>query len=218
MRNSFLLLPWVLLISCASTTKLSDDDRAVKIGYNLHVGSSWGGVIEDATIDAVTGATKFGFNIGVHPTIDIRGRMIETGLDYIQYNQSFSYQDSEAGFNGERKLNYGELRVPVTYNFQLFRDKDNEGILQLKLGLSAGYRIHENIEDSGNNPAFTFDKFSIGPTLGVSIVPFKISENYKLGLYFDVMRGSKVYTDEYTVINDFGQLSSIKFGLMLRMR
>lgn len=212
----FVLL--VLLISSASTTKSTEDDPKLKIAYNFHAGSSWGGIIEDGTIDAVSGATKFGLNLGVHPTFDINGRMLETGLDYIQYNQSFTYQDAETGYDGVRNLNYGELRVPLTYNFQLFRDENNEGILQLKLGFSAGYRIHEKIEHSGSTPNFSFDKFSIGPSFGIAVIPFNISDNYKLGFYVDFMRGSKVYSDDYTEVNDSGQLSNLKFGLMLRMR
>lgn len=209
MRYLFLIIPAIcLLTGCAAT----------KTTYNIQAGGSWGGIIEDTEIDAVTGATGMGISLGVHPAFHIHRRMLETGVDFLTYNQFFTYSDNEENYDGKRDFKFGELRVPITYNFQLFRDNNDEGLLQIKLGLSAGYLLYENINDSGTVPDYTFDKFSIGPTLGLSIIPIKLGDKLQLGLYLDVVRASKVYKDHYITTDNIGNLSNLKFGAVLKIQ
>lgn len=209
MRNLYLYIPILILIAgCAS----------VKPTYNVQAGGSWGGIIEDTEIDAVTGATKMGISLGVHPNINIGRRLVETGLDFLTYNQSWTYLDAGENYDGNRDLNYGEVRVPLTYNFQLFRDKNDEGLIQIKLGLSAGYILYHKFSDSGTVPDYTLDNFSIGPSFGISTIPIKLNEKLQLGFYLDALRGSKVYKDQYITTDNVGNVSNIKFGAVLKIR
>lgn len=209
MRYLLFAIPLLLLLSgCAS----------IKTTYNVQAGVSWGGIIEDSEIDAVTGATNLGVSLGVHPNIYIGRRLAETGLDFLTYNQSWTYLDAGENYDGRRNLKFGELRVPLTYNFQLFRNSDDEGLLQLKLGLSAGYILYHNFTDTGTVPDYSLDNFSIGPSFGISTIPIKLNDNLQLGFYLDVLRGSKVYKDEYITSDNVGNISNIKFGAVLKIR
>ncbi len=209
MRVPFFILPlFVLLSGCA----------AIETTYDIQAGANWGGIIENSDIDAVSGATRASANIGIHPVFDIRGRMVETGIDFLNYNQSFTYMDITENYDGKRDFRYGELRLPLTYNIQFFRDENNRGRLLLKLGLSGGYRIYENIEDSGTVPDYTFNRFSLGPVFGLSSTPLKISDRLDMGFYFDFMRGTKIYDDFYISPELMGNISNIKFGVVLKVK
>lgn len=209
MRFIYLTIPVIFLLTgCAS----------IKTTYNVQAGASWGGIIEDTEIDAVTGATNLGVSLGVHPAININRRMVETGLDFLTYHQSWTYLDAGENFDGTRDFKYGELRVPLTYNLQLFRNSDDEGLIQLKLGLSAGYIIYHKFADSGTVPDYSLDNFSIGPSFGISTIPIKLNDKLQLGFYLDALRGSKVYKNHYITTDNVGNISNIKFGAVLKIR
>ncbi len=219
MRSLFLIILLIyLLLGCSTTSKVENRNQKIITTHDIQVGRNWGGIIEDAKIDAVTGATKSSINIGYHPAFNICGKMIETGIDFLNYSQSFTYFDNTNNYDGKREFRYAEFRLPLTYNFQLFRDNNNEGLLKIKLGISSGYRIYENIKHSGETPDYTFDKFSIGPTLGLSTTPFKLNNKLKLGIYIDFVRASKVYKDYYTTTNEVGNMSNLKFGIVLKIK
>ena len=218
MKNLFVIIPTLcLLMGCSTTSKVENSKQNI-ITYNIQVGTSWGGIIEDTKIDAVTGATSSSINFGFHPEFNILDKNIETGIDFLYYKQSFTYLDNVEGFDGKREFRFAELRVPLTYNFQLFKNEYSEGRLLIKLGLSAGYRVYENIEQIGTVPDYTFDEFSIGPTLGLSTTPFTINNKLKLGFYLDLVRGSKVYEDPYITTDEVGNMSNMKFGILLKFR
>jgi hypothetical protein len=199
---------FLLLAGCA----------AVETTCDIQAGGSWGGIIEDNGVDAVSGATKLRPGIGIHPVFTIKDRMIETGLDFLSYNQTFTYLDNTENYNGTREFSYGELRLPLTYNIQFFRDENRQGKLLLKLGISGGLRIYENIRDNGAVPDYTFDRFSLAPTFGLSSVPLRINDRLSLGLYFDFMRGTVIYNDFYTSADLAGNISNLKFGAVLRLK
>ncbi|KPL13888.1 MAG: hypothetical protein AMS26_12770 [Bacteroides sp. SM23_62] len=208
MKYICLTIPVIFLLAGCAVTKTS---------YHIQAGGSWGGIIEDTKMDAVTGATKMGVNLGVHPAVNINRRLVETGLDFLTYNQSWMYFDAGENYDGKRDLKFGELRFPLTYNFQLFRDSNDEGQLQIKLGLSAGYILYHKFTDSGTVPDYTLDNFSIGPAFGLSTIPIKLNDKLQLGLYLDFVRVSKVYKDLYITTDNVGNLSNIKFGAVLRI-
>ncbi len=209
MRFIFLTITVIfLLIGCAS----------IKTTYHVQAGGSWGGIIEDTEIDGVTGATNWGVSLGVHPNFYIGRRLLETGLDFLTYHQSWTYLDTGENYDGTRDLKFGELRIPLTYNFQLFRNSDDEGLIQLKLGLSAGYIIYHNFSDTEVVPDYSLDNFSIGPAFGLSTIPIKLNDRLQLGIYLDFVRTSKVYKDFYITTDNVGNLSNIKFGAVLKIR
>jgi hypothetical protein len=124
--------------------------------------------------------------LDVHPAVNINRRLVETGLDFLTYNQSWTYLDANENYDGKRDLKFGELRVPLTYNFQLFRDNNDKGLLQIKIGLSAGYILYNNITDNGTVPDYTLDNFSIGPSFGLSPIPIKLNEKLELGVLLKI--------------------------------
>lgn len=218
MKNICLILSLCLLLGCSTTSEVANSNQKLLNSHNFQAGGSWGGIIEDTKIDAVSGATKSSVNIGFHPTLNIHGHLIETGIDFLHYNQTFTYFDNTNNYDGKREFNYSEIRLPITYNFQFLKNTNNEGQLIIKLGMSLGYRISENIKNSGEVPDYTFDKFSIGPTLGLSTIPFKLNDKYRLGIYVDFVRASKIYKDYYTVADDLGNMSNLKFGIVLNIK
>ena len=56
--------------------------------------------------DAITGATKSSFNAGIHSEINIKGHVIETGLDHFGFDQSVTYDLSSFNVNGKRDLQF----------------------------------------------------------------------------------------------------------------
>ncbi len=204
-----------ILLSCATTSDV--EKEKVGVSYDIRAGAGWGGIIEDTQVDAVTGATNLGFTAGIHPAINIHGYVVETGIDVQTYSQSFTYNDPDAGFDGKRDFSLTELSIPLTYNFQFFNNSDLESIVQVRLGLTAGYIISDKITNNGTVPEYTLDNFSIGPTLGLTAIPFKLSDNMRLGFYFDLTRASEVYKDIY-ITEDSGDMSSLRLGLFVKFK
>lgn len=216
MKHLIVIVSSILLISgCAATSDI--DNENVNVTFNIRAGAGWGGIIEDTKIDAVTGATNIGFTSGVHSSINIYGHMIESGLDMQTYNQSYTYNDELESFNGKRDFSLTEISIPLTYNFQFINDADMESILHIKLGLSGSYIVSADIKDNGTPPDYSLRKFSIGPTFGISVIPFRLTDTMKLGFYFDLTRGSKIYDDFY-ISSDAGYMSGMKFGLLLKIK
>lgn len=214
---TFGLLIIMLVARCTTTSNLTGKQTKTTVMHNLQIGSSWGGIIENMEVDAVTGATKNRLNAGYHAVIKVQNKMLETGVDLLNYQQSFTFTDTD-NYNGKRNFNYREVRLPLTYNFQLWRNKNNNGIFRVKTGLSAGYRYYQKIEDSGNLPGYSFKRFSMGPTLGISLLPISITDDLSIGTYIDFLLASKVYNDYYTKAPDIGNMSYIKFGIFLELK
>jgi hypothetical protein len=159
-----------------------------------------------------------GVSLGVHPDFYIGRRLLETGFDLLTYHQSWTYLDAGENYDGTRDFKFCELRVPLTYNFQLFRNSDDEGLFQLKLGLSAGNIIYHKFTNNGTVPDYSLDNFSIGPSFGISTIPIRLNDKLKLGFYLDALKGSKVYKDHYITTDNIGNISNIKFGAVLQLR
>jgi len=78
-----------------------------------------------SNIDTITGATKIFYNAGIHTEINLKGHFIETGLDYISFDQSVEYELPSLSVAGNRALSFHQLRLPLTYNLQLFKNRQN---------------------------------------------------------------------------------------------
>lgn len=141
---------------------------------------------------------------------------METGLDYISFKQDFTYLDHSQGIDGTRDFSYHQLRLPVTYNFQFFKNNDNKPLLIFKAGLSFGYTFSKTIIDNGALPDYSMNKFDFAPTIGLASYPIKINNKYDLGFYLDLFRSGKFYEDIYN--KEMGNLSNLKFGLILRFQ
>ncbi|MCD4737412.1 MAG: outer membrane beta-barrel protein [Bacteroidales bacterium] len=206
------------LIGCGVSEKSTSvkDEKKVTVYYSFRGGINQGGFTEDQTLDAISGATSMSYGFGVHPEINIRGKTIETGIDILGYNQTINYYDPDKEFVGERKFKYQELRLPITYNFKFLKNLSNCDYIHLKLGVSGGYLINKNTEQIGDIPEYSLKKFSIGPTLGLSFAPIRLSKSFKLGGYIDFYRGSRVYEDYYHNTSETGHTTYLMAGLQFK--
>lgn len=82
--------------------------------------------------------------------------------------------------------------------------------------MSVGYTFSKSVTESGNIPDYKFTNWDYGPTLGISIYPLQLKQSYRIGLYFDLYRGSQIYEDIYHQAEGIGEQSFIKFGIVLQ--
>lgn len=207
-----------LIVGCMTSNNIINKDKKTTniSSFSFLSSLSSGGIIEDTEIDAVSGATSLTYSAGVHSEINIRGHILETGLDYISFKQDFTYLDHSQGIDGTRDFSYHQLRLPVTYNFQFFKNNENKPLLIFKAGLSVGYTFSKTITDNGALPDYRMNKFNFAPTIGLASYPIKINNKYDLGFYLDLFRSGKFYEDVYN--KEMGNLSNLKFGLILRFQ
>ncbi len=208
------------------TAEIDAITGATGLSFAVLGGATYGGIVDNhdaseiegtSDVDAITGATKIAYNAGVHSIFKGHGRTIEIGLDYISFNQSVKYNLPSLSVNGTRSFEFQQIRLPLTYNFEFFKNDLNQPKLALKLGFSAGYTFSktiENSEDSENMPAYEFTDWEIGPAFGLCFYPFDFSQSYRLGLYMDAYRGRKIYEDVYHDEIFLGDNSFLKFGVI----
>lgn len=125
------------ILSCSMTKNslIRDNDNPEKHStISILAGLSSGGLVDNtemsgitgvSNIDAITGATKTLYNAGIHSEINLKGHVIETGLDYISFDQSVEYKMPSLSVNGQRDIQFHQLRLPLTYNFRFFRNSQN---------------------------------------------------------------------------------------------
>ncbi len=219
----------LILTSCIATEKA---ERRIKLsvsgGYNT------GGIVEntdlslvpnianvsETNVDAFTGATKGGANAGLHVNKPLRYGEIETGIIYMYNQQLFIYSDYENRFVGTRKINVNQVMLPVSYNFSLLKSILPNYDIQLKLG----FLRQRNFIDVTDNeiislPDYSIKKWTAGAIMGFSVNPFLFSDGSKLGLYFDLYRGTSMYNDFYNQ-EDFEMPGSafLKIGLRYQFK
>lgn len=195
----------ILLINSCSVTDKSK--REFKI--SVQAGLNKGGITEntDFTVvpnaepafgkpDAYSGATSMGGNIGVHVNKPLVYGEIESGLDYMFNNQTFTYNDQGNMHNGVRKLSVNQVMIPLTYNFELFKRVLPNAEIQFKLGYM-GQVNFVSANGTGILPEYTINKWSNGAVFGISAYPLKFANGAKLGFYFDAYRGTRIYQDYY---------------------
>ncbi|MDF1546993.1 MAG: hypothetical protein P1P88_04180 [Bacteroidales bacterium] len=208
----------ILIVSCAPVEQTS---KSKHLKISVLAGTNFGGITEntdmavlaDTQVDAYTGATNAGLNVGVHLNYAVKNNQIETGIDYLYSNQIFSYSDVGNNFIGDRKLMLSQMMIPLSYNFVLFKNSLPKSDVQLKLGL-LGQLNFLTTDDTGNLPDFSLNRFSGGLVFGISAFPVKFENGDKLGLYFDGYRGSQIYADYYNQSSfEMPGSSFIKFGL-----
>jgi hypothetical protein len=196
------------------------DDHAVF----FHGGGSFGGIVKyqntDGTtgatqVDVVSGATSVRYHFGVNKNLNIYGHKIQTGLEWIQFRQNMSFTDPYHDFDGEMDINLDQIRLPLTYNFLLFQDKQHYARLKIKLGMSIGYTFSRRIDRQGRIPDTQWKDWDVGPLLGFELYPFPAAGHWKLGLMFDLYRGSSIYEDFYSQYKEIGNHSYLTFGIVI---
>ena len=101
-----------------------------------------------------------------------------------------------------------------TTNSPLVRENDNSG--RHSTIMSIGYTFIESVTENGNIPDYNFTNWDYGPTLGVSIYPLQLKQNYRVGFYLDLYRGSRIYEDIYHKSEGIGGHSYMKYGISLQ--
>ncbi len=209
-------------IGCAPKN-LNYPSEQCKPLYRIQVGLNKGGVVENTDlavipnteVDAYSGATSKGFNASGKAVIPLKKNAIETGVDFMYNGQTFSYNDSENGFNGERNLGVSQLMVPVTYSIGFIKSKHSEGLFQVKLGYVAQFNFVNVSNTEGNLPTYSTKVFSNGATFGISSTPFKLGNGSKLGFYIDGYRGTQAYEDFYNRTDfEMPGTAFIKYGII----
>ncbi len=218
-----LVLSFVMINSCSTTEQTTDR----KLKFSLQGGTNIGGITDntdmsvvpnvkvppEASVDAFTGATRTGFNVGMHVNKTLKRNQIEAGIDYMYNHQTFTYNDAENNCIGVRELKVSQVLFPVTYNFIFLRKRFPHADIQLKAGY-LGQLNFISTNETGLLPEYSSNAWSNGLTFGISAFPFQFNNGSKLGFYFDMYRGGQIYEDYYnqTSFNMPGS-SFMKFGV-----
>lgn len=221
---------FIVINSCYSSR---DIPVGKKLKFALQAGTNIGGITEntdmnvipnirvpaESAVDAFTGATQLGYNIGVHINKQLKNNQVETGLDYMHNYQTFYYNDAGNFYVGVRRLNVSQIMLPLSYNFVLFRNLVSKADIQLKVGLLGQFNSISTSETGISLPAYSTDNLSLGPAFGLSACPFKFNNGNRLGIYFDAYRGGQIYEDYYN-LPDFEMPGSsfMKFGLRYQFK
>lgn len=194
----------IFILGCVSSKESSKGERKVKPELSVRVGLNKGGIVENtdftqlenADVDAYSGATNNGVHSGVHATVPLFSNSIEAGIDYMFNDQRFSYADEINNFQGKRSIGVSQFMMPLTYNFGLLKSKRTNGLLRLKVGFLFQYNVL-NVSNSGNLPEYNYNRFSNGLLFGLEAIPFELENGSSLGVYCNLYRGSRIYTDFY---------------------
>ena len=201
-------LSFIIINSCLTTRQATETDRKLK--FSLQGGANIGGITEntdmtvvpnvkvppEVSVDAFSGATRTGFNVGMHINKILKRNQVEAGIDYMYNYQTFTYTDAENMYNGVRELNVSQVLFPLTYNFVLLRNPFPHADIQLKAGY-LGQLNFISASETGILPEYSTKAWSNGLTFGISAFPFQFDGGSKLGFYFDLHRGSQIYEDYY---------------------
>lgn len=165
MQKNYLvtLLTSLLVIGACSNKTTTSNSSRLQIRYRIQAGANKGGItentnlklVEGASIDAFSGATRTGINVGARAIIPLKRNSIETGLDYMYNNQTFTYSDVTNGYEGTRKVNLSQIMLPVTYSIPLFRKRLEGGLFQVKLGYLAQINIYGIKSSNANLPKYS---------------------------------------------------------------
>ncbi|MHC1778140.1 MAG: hypothetical protein AB9834_22255 [Lentimicrobium sp.] len=222
-KLKFLLSVFLLILAGCAGTRQSG--TSLKPYWRFQAGLNKGGIVENTDFtelpevepDAYTGATRTGYNAGVHCVVPILNHGIEAGIDYMFSPQTFTYQDNINGFSGERKLSTSQIMMPLTLNLSLFRQKTPEGLIHLKLGYALQYNIME-ITSTGTLPEYSLNRWSNGFTLGFTAMPFRFQDGSKIGFFIDGFRGTQVYEDFYNQKPfEMPGTSFVKYGIIYQL-
>jgi hypothetical protein len=153
--------------------------------------------LENAEVDAYSGATSLGAHAGARIQLPVRKNSFESGVDLVYGHQKFTYNDNHNGFIGERNINLYQVMIPLVYNIGIYRKYQPDGLFQIKLGYQMELNFPSTTNEGGALPDYQINTFSSGPTFGLSSTPVTLKNGNKIGMYVDVYRGTQIYKDFY---------------------
>jgi hypothetical protein len=203
--QTLFLIALIALTGCASSREATEAYQNRKVKFGVEAGANKGGIvdntdlskIEGTPVDGYTGATRVGFHAGGHAIIPVGRNDVQAGINYLFSPQTFTYNDAVHGYFGTRKISLSQLIVPVTYNVNLFKQRLDPGTISLKFGGALEYNMPSVRQQGQRLPGYTINKFSGGVTLGISALPFTFADQARLGLSFDIYRGTQIFDDLY---------------------
>jgi hypothetical protein len=208
MKTHYTIFVLLLSVLIANGCKVTEKSQRV-FKFSIQAGLNKGGITEntdltivpyvepdDVGIDAFSGATRTGANIGVHINEPLRYGEVETGLDFMLNHQTFKYADAGNAFTGIRNISMSQFMIPLTYNFVLFKGILPSSDIQLKFGFLTQVNIIAG-KDTGDLPDYTVNPISNGILVGVSAYPLQFRNGSRLGFYANACRGSQIYVDYY---------------------
>ena len=213
-----------LLNGCANQQGIQENKKWSPV-YRLQVGANKGGIVENtdmtvvdnAGIDAFTGATRRGIHTSGKVLIPVKINFVETGIDLMYNSQTFTYNDAANNFMGERKLGVTQFMLPLTYSVGILRQNNPEGLFQIKFGFAAQLNLFSVTDGIGNMPGYNTKYFSNGATLGLSAIPFRMNNGAKLGFFLDGYRGTRIYEDFYNRPEfEIPGTAFLKFGIIIQ--
>lgn len=203
--QTLLLIALIALAGCATSREATEAYRNRKLKWGVEAGANKGGIVENTDlskiegtpVDGYTGATRVGFHAGAHATIPVGRNDVQAGINYLFSPQTFTYNDAVHGYFGTRKISLSQLIVPVTYNVNLFKQRFDPGTISLKIGGALEYNRPSVRQQGQRLPGYTFNNFSGGVALGLSTLPFRFDNGSRIGLSFDIYKGSQIFEDLY---------------------
>lgn len=225
---TILVLTLFFIGSCKSPFKASEDASSWNsLELKVQAGGNKGGITENtdianepgAGVDAFSGATQTGFNLGARIALPVKSNAVETGIDIMHNRQTFTYNDPEHDFLGIRDLGLTQLMMPLTWNFGIINHPQNGRQLELKFGPVIQYNVLDVSDPGARLPDYDFNSFSAGLSAGLAASPLVFNNGSKLGFYIECYRGSQIYKDFYNQSGFEEPGSSFaKFGIVYQFK
>jgi hypothetical protein len=225
---TFLILTLFVIGSCKSPFKASEDTSSSNsLELKVQAGGNTGGITENtdianepgAGVDAFSGATQTGFNLGARIAVPVKNNAVETGIDIMHNRQIFTYNDPEHDFLGKRDLGLTQLMLPLTWNFGIISHPQHGRQLELKFGPVIQYNMLYVYDSGSRLPDYDLNIFSTGFSAGLTATPLVFNNGSKLGFYIEGYRGSQIYEDFYNQSGFEEPGSSFaKFGIVYQFK
>ena len=138
----------VIIILFSLISEVGGKEGKSIFSFSIFGGPQFGGINENRDIDAITSATKVGGKAGLRVELSVKRNLtIETGLEYLFFNQELTYRDAPGNYTGLRKMSFQQLRIPLTYNLHFSENKRNDPLFVLRLGPYIGFLLNEKTDD-----------------------------------------------------------------------
>ena len=211
MENKIIILIFSMLLmgGCNTSRQTVADTETKKVQYSVQLSSSRGGIVENtrmedvtgAGVDAFSGATRRGISAGARVALPVGRHFLEAGVDYMYSGQTFTFNDVQNQFTGKRKLGTHQIMFPTTFNLSLFTQNHPNGLLQIKLGHLLQLNNVSVRNETGSLPGYHLTPWSNGFLFGIHLIPVRLINGARMGLFIEGYRGSQIYQDHYNQKN-----------------
>ncbi|MDA3865846.1 MAG: hypothetical protein PF489_03745 [Salinivirgaceae bacterium] len=224
-KKVFAVTLTLVVIACSPVKHAEKTNRKAEI--SVYAGINKGGItentdveqLENTSVDAYSGATQTGVNVGTTVQLPVLKNQVETGLTLMWNPKTMRYNDTYRNYYGTRAINLYQLMIPITYNAGIFRSKYPHGLLQFKIGYLMQFNFLSAKNTGTQLPGYSVNGYSGGPTFGLATTPFALPNGNSIGVFLDVYRGTQIYKDIYnkSTFEEPGS-SFLKAGIVYRFK